>query len=1470
MKVLKRILSIAIWGFIGLYLLLMISFHIPAVQEYIGNKTAKLLADELGTKVRVERVDLGFLNRVVIDKVMIEDQQGKEMLSIGRLGVRISLWELMNGKISISSAQIFGAHAKLYQTSPETAPNFQFVIDSLASKDTTSQTPLDLHINSLIMRRSSVTFDKLWEPETPNELNPSHLHVKDISAHIILKTLTTDTMNINVKKLAFEEKSGLKVNKFALRYEGGRSHSILHHLQIQMPGTDFQLKEVTANYRFEDDKFLVESLEYQGEIPESHVRLSDLSCLLPSLKTFNSTLTVASIIKGKGYNLDIPNINVSSSTGDVSIRCDGYIHQLNKKPIWYANMQDLSLSAKTLNFISENLRGRKVEVPEVINRIGDIHLTGDVSGQGIEQVNANQQIRSGAGNATVHFALDPRQEFTGDITTQGINLHQLLNDEHFGMLATDIKLRGSLARNHTHVHADGVVNKFEYNNYLYQNIKLNGSFAGNQIEGKLSVDDPNINLAAEGVAMLGKGQQSIDLKSTISEFSPQNTHLTDQWGDARFSTVIETTLKGAKLNDAEGFMHLSGFSMKGSGKDYELTDLQLHTGFKEQTHFLQLTSDFMDAEIRGDFDYQTLTQSITNFLASRMPTLPGLPKVNPNTNNNFTIHATVRKSDWLQQILNIPLTIKQPITMEGFVNDHVRDINLECRLPEFYYKESGYRAGQVNISTPNDSLSIDASITKLMENGNHFDISLKGKAHNNHLISTFAWDNHAKERMSGMLNSTANFFQTPDGRQVAFIGVAPSHLNIHNTIWNAEPCAISYSDKRLEINDLNIHHGNQYLMVNGIASENDQDSIVVNLKDVDVAYILELVNFDAVSFSGLATGQAQAKGVFGKQLHANADLIVNDFKFEKGRMGVLDAHVNWNTEKEQIDIQAVANDGEDAITHIDGYVSPDKNFIDLGIKADGTHIDFMHSFTESFLSKVEGHADGSVRLFGPLDQINLTGGLVVNGLAHVTPTGCTYQLRNDTIRLIPNEVEFVRCPIYDIHDRQGIVTGGIHHDCLTNLTYDLYINAQNLLAYDFPDFGDGTFYGTVYGTGEVAIHGRDNEVVIDMDVTPEPNSVFVYNAADPDAVSNQEFIHWGIKAPSASSDDKKQAASPIEERSDLRINFLVNCTPNATLRLLMDSRTNDYINMRGDGVLRATWFNKGGFNMFGTYRVNNGTYDVTIQNVIKKNFTFQEGGTIVFGGNPYNASLNLQAVHTVNGVSLSDLNVGQSFSNSVRVNCLMNITGMPSKPVVEFDLDMPNVNADEKQMVRSLINSQDEMNQQVVYLLAIGRFYPQGANNAQSNSNQNQTSLAMQSLLSGTLSGQINSLLKNVIKSNDWSFGANISTGDEGWNNAEYEGLISGRLFNNRLLINGQFGYRDNTKTANPSFIGDFDIRYLLFPNGNLALKVYNQTNDRYFTKSSLNTQGIGLIIKKDFNGWRDLFSSKKKKKKEKKDKKKE
>jgi hypothetical protein len=527
----------------------------------------------------------------------------------------------------------------------------------------------------------------------------------------------------------------------------------------------------------------------------------------------------------------------------------------------------------------------------------------------------------------------------------------------------------------------------------------------------------------------------------------------------------------------------------------------------------------------------------------------------------------------------------------------------------------------------------------------------------------------------------------------------------------------------------------------------------------------------------------------------------------------------------------------------------------------------MHSFTKSFISHVTGHGQGDLRLVGPLSAINLTGQMVIDGEATITALNTTYQLRQDTVLFTHNEITLNRIPVYDRYNNIGYLSGGIHHIDLTNLTFDLNVEADNLLAYDFRDFGESTFYGTVFASGNVFIQGRPQRVTIDCHVTPQRNTIFTYNAAQTDAISNQEFITWRDKPRAFISSQERNPLSNPENYSevplphtstDIIINFHINTTPQATMRLLMDEKTNDYITLQGSGDIRATFHNKGSFLMFGTYTVERGTYDITIQNIIKKNFLFQQGGTIVFGGDPYDATLSLQALYTVNGVSLSDLNIGNSFSsNTIRVNCLMNISGQPKAPQVTFDLDLPNVNSDEKQMVRSLLASQQEMNQQVLYLLGIGRFYNQSQNNAQ-NGQQDQTSLAMQSFLSGTLSTQINTVLSQIIKNEDWNFGANISTGTEGWNNAEYEGIINGRLLNNRLLINGQFGYRDNATRATPSFIGDFDIRYLLYPNGNLALKVYNQTNDRYFTRSALNTQGIGIIMKKDFNGLDDLFTRKK------------
>ena len=285
--------------------------------------------------------------------------------------------------------------------------------------------------------------------------------------------------------------------------------------------------------------------------------------------------------------------------------------------------------------------------------------------------------------------------------------------------------------------------------------------------------------------------------------------------------------------------------------------------------------------------------------------------------------------------------------------------------------------------------------------------------------------------------------------------------------------------------------------------------------------------------------------------------------------------------------------------------------------------------------------------------------------------------------------------------------------------------------------------------------------------------------------------------------------------------------------------------------------------MYGTFRVDNGTYKMSVQDVIRKDFQFQRDGTIVFGGDPMQASLNLKANYTVPNVSLDDLSTSSLGLANTRVDCIMNIGGLAGQPVVTFDFDLPNANEDEKKMVRSMVNTEEERNMQVIYLLGIGRFYSYGAQ-YQDKGASGQSSMAINSFLSSTLSSQFNQILSNAVGSNNWTFGTNLRTGETGWDKLDVEGMLSGRMLNNRLLINGNFGYRESYYSTN-NFIGDFDIQYILTRNGDFSLKAYNQTNDRYFVQSSLTTQGLGIQFKRDFNNWKEAFRRQKTKTKKKK-----
>ena len=298
----------------------------------------------------------------------------------------------------------------------------------------------------------------------------------------------------------------------------------------------------------------------------------------------------------------------------------------------------------------------------------------------------------------------------------------------------------------------------------------------------------------------------------------------------------------------------------------------------------------------------------------------------------------------------------------------------------------------------------------------------------------------------------------------------------------------------------------------------------------------------------------------------------------------------------------------------------------------------------------------------------------------------------------------------------------------------------------------------------------------------------------------------------------------------------------------MDPVGGDRIKATGSGHMRMTYNNNGELETYGKYTLDKGTYNFTLQDVIIKDFTIRDGSSISFQGDPYAAVLDLEAVYALNA-NIRDLD--DSFGQdpdlnrtNVPVHALLRAKGIISQPDISFDLEFPSLTTDAYHKVKSIISTDEMMNRQIIYLLALNRFYtPEYMGGTSAKQNEFLTSVA-----SSTIAGQLSNILGKM--TDNLSIAPNFRTNKGDFSDMEVDVALSSQLLNNRLLLNGNFGYRDNTyNTSNTNFIGDFDLEYLLNNKGTFRLKAYNHFNDQnYYLRNALTTQGVGIVWKHDFD----------------------
>lgn len=1462
--------SIVAWIF-GIYAAIVVLFNLPFMQHALANWTANALSRQLNTKVEIGSVNVGFLNSVIVKDLYVEDLDKKPMLEVARVSASINIFKLItSGQVDISSAQLFGTKANLYKKTQDDEPNFKFVIDAFKSDDKETK-PINLRINSLIVRHANINYDVLSEGKK-NTLDTNHLRIENAGFNLSLKQFTPDSLNATLKRCQAKElNSGLTLKELALKIEGNATQAKLSNFTLRLPSSTMEMDSVNIRYpQFSKDK----SFAFSETNFNANITPSDFVFLSEKVKEITDNINLSTTLSGNNKSLDIKSLLLTADNDkiktDLIAKVEDYT---SSSPLFNVTVNNLSVSDGEIEKWASRIIENSDNLKPLFN-IGSLDYAGNIT-KNKDGINSSGLLTTDAGSLTYEAIMSNDKLLDAEVKTTDINLGRIIENDDLGILNMDAKAIIDLAekRDIPVGNIQSTINSVEYKGYNFSNINVDAVSNASDIKINAQSGDSNLDFTLDGtLTNILSSTKNIVANLDVHNINPHALNLTDSMNGENYSFNLTSDVNFTDINNLVGKATLKDITLTTADNNHSVENITIDANINGSSNqSLNINSDFLDANIRGNFKLTDLVNDFKNIVAYHMPQL--IKHTPTQSGSDFNYDIKFYDAPIVHHFVTQNYSVEKPISFQGSLHSASHFLNLSCDAPKVTYNDNTFENLRMNCSSSNGNMMVT------LEGGmNDDEAKTNGKiiaiAHNNKLDSDIQLHNKAKDNLDLNLFATT-LFSNNNGNLMTNINIANSSLVINDSIWKINPSHISYCNKQVECNNFKIEKDNQYISINGKASPNSNDSLVVNLNDIEVAYILDLVNFHSVNFEGKASGRAIVNNIFGNP-DANANLFVQDFSLQYGVMGDANILAHWDKEKDGIALNAHIVDtyksqigltGTKAefhgVTDVNGYILPTKKELSLNVLADNTRADFLNGYIGNIMRDIDGRLTGNIAVVGPFNDINLIGDPVADMTFTLNATKVPYTISADTVHLRTHSFDLEDVVLHDKQNNVGVLNGKIAHVNFSDFVYKFDIDITNLCAYNETEFNSDKFLAQVWANGDIHINGSDGHpMTIDANVTPCKGSVFAYDSATPDALVSNSFIDFhDITDNDNSTSSLVSKNDVVEERNDsivsendnytylgdLYMNVNVDLNPNCEIKLRMDNTKDGYISTFGNGTIQAKWYNKGAFQLFGNYNINSGKYRLYLQDLVYRNLNIQEGSKVEFNGNPFDANIHLICKHEINSVPLSDLTTTTAFSsnNKVKVDCFLDITGHLDNMDLNFSFELPNVSEETRQLVKSMINSDEEMNKQMIYLLGFQRFYPNEL--AQSNIEDYGTQ-AVNSLISSTISGQINQMLSNMIgSSSKWNFGTGITTGENGWQDLDVEGMLSGRLLNDRLLINGNFGYRDNSLTNQANFIGDFEVKYRIWESGDFFAKAYNQTNDRYFTKATLNTQGIGLSFQHDF-----------------------
>ncbi len=1284
-------------------------------------------------------------------------------------------------------------------------------------------------------------------------INFNDLAVQDLNLDMSDIIYQGDTILSVINRISLQEKSGFRVDTLSASVLFSPYEITLSNLLIATPNSSIKDQFGFIFTTLNDFDRFNSDVRMQANFKNAKVSNKDIAFFSPSLQKYDLTVLLSSSIYGsldnlKARDFDLKMADAGGIKGTFNIKGLPAIDETFVD----CELDPLSVNTQALEKITGS------NLPDNILSLGTVHYKGRVTGFVYDLVSfGDLQTDIGGTYTDLNFKYDPESRsstFRGIINTSALNIGILAGDPALlGKVSMDAAIDGKVNGDKTSEFAlTANVNAIEFNQYNYANIKVDGELKNKFFEGNFSIDDPNIQMAFNGIIDYADTIPVYNFKTNIKRANLQQLHFYDEPLVCSANAAFDA--QGKNVDEMTGTARFGDLYLIRDRNIYRLDTLVLSSSYSDNKKHITANSNLIDFDITGNYAVTQLPaafKNLVNFYTNgRTDTTLAAQSA------DYTIK--IKNADQLMAIFYPEIQILRNFTVTGNFNTADNVFNSRLRIDQFNYKtitadtlafEARTSANKLEFFTKINAVYINKTnrIPVIVAEGNF----AQNQLHYNLKVGRDV----APDRIN--LNGDIAFIDS-----VMQLNMLPSEIYFRGEKWDIlANNSLQISNKNLIAENFTFSSGEKLISLTSAPDPTYTTVLKLNVKNIPIGELAEKYVLPGESVSGKLDATYSIGNVI-KDPSFIGGAEIKQLTLNEKLLGNLKVNTSMIKPSNRIKFNAYLT-GENGFNADGYYILGKEDSLTLTTVFNRTKLYVAEPFLRGILSDMQGDVSGKIEFNGPVNRLAMKGNLTVKkGGCRIDYMGVHYYFDELGVDIYKNRIVIPAITIKDKLNNTGTLSGEVTYSNFDNWNFkSLRLKTDHLLLMETRKEDNSDFYGYVIGEADADITGKLDELLITVTTTPHANSVVNLPTYGSGNVKKHDFIKFVNKSDTSNLKKKDELNLSI-----VNVDLLLNATPDAEIKLLINSEETEYLTGKGFGTLNIKANSLGKVDMLGDYEITEGLYDFSFQGLFQRPFVVVPGGTISFDGDPFKATLDLTAEYTAKDVLTSTL-IETGANDKTNVNVLIDITGVLESPQIDFDIEVPKStagnNAEFQRRIQQIKGDKNELNKQVFGLLITNSFLPQDLTTF------NAVGTTANSTLNDFVSGQLTTYFQNVLneflKDTEIDIGYdNIKSGTYNYTNdqgKQFDVAVK-RSINENLIIKVGTTYYDfattGTSGAASNLAGDFEVEYLITPDGRIRVKAFRVSEyDAIIAKNDVKT-GVGLYYTKDFDKVKELFQKKK------------